>query len=551
MKKRYLALVLLVSACSGNQITITDSSTSSGDKSDEGGITTTDGTIEIVYSADGAAVSGDAAGIVSVDGNKVTATNTGEGCYTYVLSGAASEGFFKLYSGAKQTIRLDGLELTNPDGAAINNQSHKYTSVVLSGENFLADGSLNSSGAYNSETADEDMKAAFFSEGQLVFSGDGSLTVKAVGKSGITSDDYIRITGTPSITVSSASGHGLRGKDKVVIEGGTTAVTVAGTGRKGITTDGGYTQDGGSVKIVSTASAGTVDGELTGAAGIKVDGAFTMNDGLLDISVSGTGAKGISCDGEGHFNGGSVVVTATGSNYGKSGQQGPGGWSWGGGSTSDSNSKAAKGIKFEGNLSFDGSDVTASASSHEAIESKGSITIYAGNISATSGDDAINSGSDMTVTGGNIYAFSSGNDGLDANGNMYIKGGYVYAVGSGSPEVALDANTEGGYRLYLSGGSLIAVGGIESGSSITQAVVNVSSWTANASYSLYDGDTLLLEFTAPARGGSGMVLSHPSLTSGGSYTLKSGSSSTSLTAGMTAQGGNGGGPGGGGPGGRH
>lgn len=112
---------------------------------------------------------------------------------------------------------------------------------------------------------------------------------------------------------------------------------------------------------------------------------------------------------------------------------------------------------------------------------------------------------------------------------MYIKGGYVYAAGSGSPELGLDANTEGGYRLHISGGTLMAFGGVESGASITQAVVNVSSWTAGTSYSLYDGDTLLLEFTAPAKGGNGIVISHPSLVSGSSYTLKIGSSSTAQT----------------------
>ncbi len=548
-----IAMLLMLSACSGNWITVTDDPVTD-DPSDEGGITAVDGTISIVYSSDGATVSGDELGIVSVDGNDVTVINTSESCFTYELSGTASDGFFKLYSDAKQTISLKNLSLTNPDGAAISNQSHKYTSVIVSGTNSLADGGVNSSGAYNDESSDEDMKAAFFSEGQLIFSGDGSLTVTAVGKAGITSDDYIRITENPTITVSSKSGHGIRGKEKVLVEGGTVGVSVAGTGKKGISTDGNFYQSAGSVTISSTSAAGTVDNELTGAAGIRADTAFAIEGGSLEITVSGTGAKGINCDGDGHFNGGTVKVTATGSNYGSGGSQRPG---WG--SSSDSDTKAAKGIKFDGSLYFGGADVTASASSHEAIEAKGSISISAGSVSATSSDDAINSGSDMTITGGKIYAFSSGNDGLDANGNMYVKGGYVYAVGSGSPEVALDANSEGGYKLYISGGSLIAFGGIESGSSITQPVINVTSWTANASYSLCNTDgEELLGFTAPAKGGSGIVLSHPDLVSGSSYTLKSGSTSSTVTASLSSSGSTGGGQGGGGfpgggggPGGRH
>ena len=482
-RKAYLAALLLCCACQGNLIEYTDEPISGDSSTDDGGITTVDGTIVIVFSESAVKVSGDKEGIVTVSGTDVTAENTSENCYTYSLSGSCTDGSFKLYSDCKQVIELGGLSLTNPDGAAINNQSHKYTSVVVKGENYLADGSVDSSGEYRSETSDEDMKGAFFSEGQLVFSGDGSLTVKATGKAGISSDDYISITGTPYITITSTAGHGLRGKDSVTVDGGT-----------------------------------------------------------LDISVSGAGAKGIKSDGDGNFSSGTVKVTVTGSNTGSSG----GGWGWR--SSEDDDSSSAKALKFDGNLYFSGADVTASASSHEAIEAKGKISITAGNISATSSDDAINSGSDLTISGGSVYAYSSGNDGIDANGNMYIEGGYVFAVGCGSPEVALDANTEENCRLYIKGGTVIAVGGIESGSSLSQAVVNVSSWKSDTSYSLYDGETLLVEFTSPAKGGSGIVISHPSLKSGSSYTLKYGTSSSTLTASLSSQGGGGqgGNPGGGG-----
>lgn len=536
MKRFYLAFLLTVASCGGNLIDTID------DDQDDGGITATDGTISIVYSENGATVTGDPSGIVKVNGNDVIATNTSDACITYELSGTATDGFFKLYSSAKQVIELKGLNLTNPSGAAINNQSHKYTSVVLSGDNYLCDGALSSSGDYPDQTSDEDMKAAFFSEGQLIFSGDGSLTVTANGKSGITSDDYIIFQDDVTVNVTSKGGHGIRGSEKVWINGGTISVTTSAVGKKGISTDGEFHLGDGSVTVISTSAAGTVDGELTGAAGIKADESVVINGGALTINVSGKGCKGISCDGDGHFNSGTVKVTATGANYGSS-SQGP----WGGSSSSES--KSAKGMRFEGNINFDGSDVEVNCAAHEGIEAKGTITITAGTVSSTASDDAVNSGSDMTISGGQVYAFSSGNDGLDANGDMYVKGGYIYAVGSGSPEVALDANTEERHKLYISGGTLVAFGGIESGSSITQPVVNVTSWTSGTTYSLYDGDTLLTEFTAPSKGGSGIVISHPNLVSGSTYTLKTPSGSSSLTASMEAQGGNGGQGGGGFPGG--
>ena len=66
-----------------------------------------------------------------------------------------------------------------------------------------------------------------------------------------------------------------------------------------------------------------------------------------------------------------------------------------------------------------------------------------------------------------MYVRSTNNDGIDANGNCYVKGGVVYAIGASSPEVAIDANSEEQKKLYVTGGTVIAVGGLESGASIS------------------------------------------------------------------------------------
>ena len=89
-------------------------------------------TITITFSTSGTAtVSGDDAGIVKVDGNDVTATNNTDNIIRYVLTGETNDGFFKLYSSKKQAIVLNSVSITNPDGAAINNQSKKRTFIVL------------------------------------------------------------------------------------------------------------------------------------------------------------------------------------------------------------------------------------------------------------------------------------------------------------------------------------------------------------------------------------------------------------------------------------
>ena len=446
---------------------------------------------------------------VTVNGNDVTIVYFGEEYVMYELSGYTNDGFFKLYSAKKQGITLNEVHITNPNGAAINVQGPqaepskgKRTFVVINDGNALFDGET-----YDNTPSGEDEKATLFSEGQLIFSGNGTLTVGAFGKSGIVSDDYIAIqSGNINVSVS---------------------------------TNAYYDSE---------------DAEYKSPAAIKANDYFSIKDGSLIISSSGTGGKGISCDGNGYFSGGNVSVTVSGNNYGSSG-----GW---GGNSSDS--KSAKGMKFEGNLYLSGSQVYVNCRNHEGIEAKGTLTVSGGEIYSSSiTDDAINSGGDFTISGGYVCGFSSGNDGLDANGNFYIKGGVVYAISARSPEVAIDANSEGGYKLYLTGGTLIAVGGLENGSSLTQSCYSASSWSTSTWYTLTIGSETYA-FLTPTSGGTPLVVSGASTptlqsgvtVSGGTshfetmlYTdaFISGGSSVSLSS-YTGGNGGGGGPGGGGHG---
>lgn len=482
-----------------------------------------DRTIYVTYSSSGAEVSGDVDGIVSVCGNDVTVDNTSGDKIIYELTGTASDGFFKVYSSKKQAIVLNGLNLTNKNGAAINNQGKKRCFVVVKGTNTLADGS-----SYSDTPSSEDEKAAFFSEGQLIFSGDGSLTVTASGKSGITSDDYVRFMSSPTVKVVSSAGHGIRGKDAVIVSNGNVNAEVSANMKKGITSDSLVCIDGGStvIKVTGSAAYDSDDAEYTGTAGLKSDQRFEINGGSLIITNSGTGGKGISGDAVGYFNGGTVKVTTTGSNYGQSSR---------GLNSSSSNSVSAKGIKFDGNLYFNGGTVVVNCKAHEGIESKGTITVKDGVVySCSTADDAINSASTFTIEGGKVFGYATSNDGLDANGNFYIKGGLVYAIGTTSPELAVDANTEGGYKLYVQGGTLIAVGGLESGASLTQSCYSASSWNKSTWYSLTVGSDVVA-FKTPSTGGTPLVVSGAS-----TPTLKTGvtvSGGTSLFEGMVNAGG--------------
>ena len=218
-----------------------------------------------------------------------------------------------------------------------------------------------------------------------------------------------------------------------------------------------------------------------------------------------------------------------------------------------------KGIKADGTMTISGGTVNVSATYHEGIECKSTLDISGGYVYAYSSDDAINSSSHMTISGGYIMANSSGNDGIDANGNLTITGGNVFAVAARQPEVGLDANTEGGYKLYISGGNVVAIGGFESGASISGGTAKSASYSKGSWYGLYNGSALAFAFKVPSNSSMGTSMavyttSSPALKSnvtgsgtsfwsGNGYSGASGGSSVSLS---NYSSGGGHGPGGGG-----
>ena len=547
---------------------------SSGDNSSDDDISNTTFTrlVTVTYASGGASVTGYSAVAdvmnVSVSGNQVTITYTGSENVAYKLTGTASNGSFKLYSSKKQALWLSGLNLTCTNGAAINNQSGKRTFVFVEGTNSLADGS---SAAY-STSGDEDMKGVFFSEGQLIFSGSGSLKVTASnsqGKSGIVSDDYVRMMNSPSVTVTAGSkaGHGIKANEFVQLSGGTLSVSTAAAMKKGITSDDYVLVEGGTTTINVTGGTAydSDDAEYKGSAGIKADNYFGMTGGTVTITNNGAGGKGVHAGSynydsanhkvaDSYISGGTLTITTTGSESNDVSSKGMKiGWV-----TKSGSGDRATVTGNAGNLNISGGKVIVDVSKSEGLEAKGNLVISGGEVYvSTSGDDAINSQGELDVTGGYVYAFSSANDAMDANHDIKLSGGYVFAVTTrGSPEVALDANTEQQYKLYiLSGATVVAYGGLESGYSASQSVYSMScnagKWNA-----LYNGSTYIAAFKAPS-GVSSVAVSAPSLSKG--YTNVSIGSSTycneiwatsgisgGTSVSLSTYSGGGGGPGGGG-----
>ena len=539
----------------------------------------TDNLVDIAYNASGNAtvtVAGNVAQYVTptISGNHVSIAQTNTDAIdkdeiTYQLSGTTTDGEFALDGSYKCTVSLAGVTLTNPSGPAINISNKKRIQISAKNGtvNTLTDGA----------DANESWKACLYSKGQIQLQGKGSLTVNGNTKHAIKSGDYITVKNL-TLNLKSTSGDGIScnkyfvmnsgnvtisgvGDDgiqcdfedddtvtgettdhedensgNVYIQGGTLNISTTAAGSKGVKAAGTlYINEASTTTIITVTNSGGVDAsdssDLVASACLKADKAIDISGGTLTLTNSGQGGRAINTDGTLTISGGNIDAQAQGSNYGSSNQGGggfPGGWG-GGGNSSSSNHKYAKGVKADGDITIKGGTINIYSKNHEGLESKGTITISDGQLYVQASDDAINAASHLTVSGGYVCGYSTGNDGLDSNGNMYIKGGLVYAICSGSPEVGLDANTEGGYKLYLTGGTIIAIGGIENGSSLSQSCYSANSWNKNTWYALTIGNDTFA-FKTPSSGGNGIVVSGAS-----QPTLKSGvtvSSGNSIFSGM-------------------
>jgi hypothetical protein len=372
----------------------------------------------------------------------------------------------------------------------------------------------------------------------------GTLNMSNIGDDGIQCDlDGTTNTGDMSL-VNSDGSHEDEDSGNIYLQGGTINLTITATAAKGIKAEGDMKISGGSINVETTGN-GTY--EITdnvidtkAASCLSADGNMTISGGTINLSSSGSGGKGTKCDGALTVTGGDITISTTGGMY------------FYDGTTEEHNStrntdsydsnyySSPKGMKAGGNVDITGGSITVSTSGYngEGIESKAIMTIDGGVITINTYDDALNSSSHMYLKGGYIYANAANNDGIDANGNLYVQDDVVvYAVGKNG-EKALDANTEDQYKLYIQGGTMIAISDIENGATMTQTCYQTGSsqgggpggqpgspfgqqssssgYSANTWYALYSGGTLVMAFKTPSNGSNIIVstASTPTITSG-------------------------------------
>ena len=454
---------------------------------------------------------------------------------TYILSGATSDGFVKFYSDFRFAVMLNGVSITNTFGPAINIQSGKLAAITLVDDtnNRLVDG-----GKYPIN-GDEDMKATLFSEGQMVFSGGGSLLVYGSRRHGICSDDHI-IINSGTITVPRSISDAIHANDRIeinggkidiapssdgiecekghiVINGGTLNISTVGDGAKAIKSTGDITLAGGNItlKVAGNAYYSTEDNDIKSAAGVKCDANMTISGNcLLDISATGAGGKGISVDGSLIIDNGVITVTTTGNQF----------------IHSRFEDSAAKAIKSDGDLTVNGGTIKLRTSKTEAegLESKATLTINGGDIDIEAYDDCINATRHIQINGGNIYCLSATNDGIDSNGTLTITGGAIISIGSESPEEGFDCDNN---RFSITGGLLIGVGGNTSSPTANycaQRSVVFRSSTSNINIirieATSDGKDILTYKLPKTYRSTTLLFSSPSLTENTGYTIYTGGS---------------------------
>ena len=487
---------------------------------------------------------------------------------TYMLSGTSGDGEFYMSGSYKATVELNGLTLTNVtpvySGAAVHIQNGKRikVKVVTGTTNTLVDAASGS------------QKGCLYIKGHAEFAQKGTLNVVGNVKHGIKTGEYFTIKNA-TINVTKAAGDGIscaeyflmesgtinisgtqddgiqcdidgdastgetadhedEDSGNIYISGGTINITVTADAAKGLKADGDLRISGGDI-TVKTTGGGTWDSDdkkTKASSCLSADGNTTISGGTLNLTSTGAGGKGINGDGTFTATGGTLVIKTSGNAVVAS--------SSGTLSTVSSSQtleryqsdykSSPKGIKIDGAIVISDNaviSVTTTGAGGEGIESKTSIDIAGGQLTVNAADDAINASyndatkslsnaGDLTISGGYVYARSTDNDGIDANGNVYIKGGLVYAIGTTTPEVAIDANSEERKKLYVTGGTIVAIGGLESGAQLTQSCYSTNSWSKNTWYAMTVGNETFA-FQTPSSGGNTLVVSgasKPTLTSG-------------------------------------
>ena len=348
--------------------------------------------------------------------------------------------------------------------------------------------------------ADIKSKSVISSTPNLVFTGDGSLSIVAKYKNGIVSDDVITIaSGTIDIKMDrseaakldkySEKGLGIKADNGFDMTGGRLTIdandNITNYESRGIKVDGSdktpYHAGKGFVKISGGELTIHSDGKAL-SAGWDVDEDATtetteddphpdviISGGIIDITTSAEPRGGrkfgpppeMKFDENGRpvmpeFMRGELRIDENGHFVGPDGNMLPPPPNHGEGFGGDFKRRPGPNIRKDKKKAGEGGS-TETTVSPEGIEAKRNLVISGGKVHVVAMDDGLNAGETITISGGEVFVWSQSNDALDANNHATISGGLTVLFGTTDPDGALDADMN--RNVSYTGGTLVALGG--------------------------------------------------------------------------------------------
>lgn len=403
----------------------------------------------------------------TVENNKVTITSAG----TYSIKGTLADGQIIVNAGDedKVYIILNGVNITCSNNAPIYVKNAKKTIVSLADntENYVKDGETY---VLEDESTDEP-NATIFSKSDLIFIGNGSLTVDAKYNNGITSKDDLKIQ-SGNITVNAVD-DGLRGKDSVAVANGNLTIT---SGKDGIVSSNDEDPEKGYVLVEN----GKIN-ITSGKDGIQAETNAFVKAGDITVNTGG-GSKNAPAkveNGPGmgkQFDPNASVATATTES-----------------TATEEESASAKAIKAGVNIITEGG--TFNIDSYEdAFHSNNNFVINSGTFNISAGDDGLHSDSTLTINNGNIN-IAKAYEGIEGE-TITINGGEISLVSSDDGLNASGGNDSSGIDGNAAGGP-----GAQGGSSDT-GIININGGTINVNA---NGDGIDSNGSVYMKGGTAIV----------------------------------------------
>lgn len=201
----------------------------------------------------------------------------------YSLSGSSTDGAFTMTGSYKMTLNLNGVTLTNTEGAPVDIQNGKRIKIKM------AEGTVNTL----TDSRNGAQKGCLVIKGHSEFRGKGTLNINGNSAHGIKSGEYISVKNC-TINVNKAAKDGMNCNEYFLLESGN--INIKNTGDDGIqvdvdtdmtqttaTTDH-EDENSGNFYAVASESAGTA-GTLAidnyeGKA-IKAGGSITLGSGFV------------------------------------------------------------------------------------------------------------------------------------------------------------------------------------------------------------------------------------------------------------------------------